>query len=57
VPGAAGVTVKRRSVPKVFTYVELFKLTPKGRENRIDVPKYLEKIKTIIAKEGSTTMF
>jgi hypothetical protein len=32
---------------RVMLYVELFKLTPEGRENRTDVPKYLEKIKTI----------
>jgi hypothetical protein len=42
-----GVNHNSREERKVFTYVELFKLTPEGRENRTDVPKYLEKIKTI----------
>ncbi len=42
-----GVDHNSREVRKVFTYVELFRLTPEGRENRTDVPKYLEKIRTI----------
>jgi len=41
-----GVNHNSREVRKVFTYVELFKLTPEGRENRTDVPKYLEKIQS-----------
>lgn len=38
----------------MFTYVGLIKLTPEGRENLKDAPKYLEKIKTIIEDEGGT---
>ncbi len=38
----------------MFTYVELLKLTPEGRENLAHVPEYLEKIRTIIVEEGGT---
>jgi uncharacterized protein with GYD domain len=38
----------------MFTYVELFKLTPEGRENLARVPEYLEKIRTIITEEHGT---
>ncbi len=38
----------------MFTYIELFKLTPEGRENLAHVPEYLEKIRTIIVEEGGT---
>jgi hypothetical protein len=47
-----GVNHNSREVRNVFTHVELFKLTPEGRENLTDVPKYLE---TIVTEEGSTT--
>lgn len=36
----------------MFTYVGLIKLTPEGRENLPEAPKYLEKIKKIIEVEG-----
>jgi uncharacterized protein with GYD domain len=38
----------------MFTYVGLITLTPEGRENLKDAPKYLEKIRTIIHEEGGT---
>ena len=38
----------------MFTYIELFKLTPEGREHLANVPEYLEKIETIIVEEGGT---
>jgi hypothetical protein len=47
-----GVNHNSREVRKVFTYIELFKPTPEGRENLTDTPKYLE---TIVTEEGSTT--
>jgi uncharacterized protein with GYD domain len=43
---------RRRNV--MFTYVQLFKLTPEGREHLIDVPKYHEKIRSIVVEEGGT---
>jgi uncharacterized protein with GYD domain len=36
----------------MFTYVGLIQLTPEGRENLKDAPKYLEQIKHIIEAEG-----
>jgi len=36
----------------VFTYVGLIKLTPEGRENLKEAPKYLEKIKVFVEEEG-----
>ena len=36
----------------MFTYVQLFKLTPEGRENLAKVPEYHEKIRSIVAEEG-----
>jgi uncharacterized protein with GYD domain len=36
----------------MFTYVGLIKLTPEGRENLPEAPKYLEQIKEIIEAEG-----
>jgi len=36
----------------MFTYVELIKLTPQGRENLTKAPEYLEQIKTIVEEEG-----
>jgi uncharacterized protein with GYD domain len=36
----------------MFTYVGLIKLTPEGREHLPEAPKYLEKIKGIVAEEG-----
>jgi uncharacterized protein with GYD domain len=38
----------------MFTYVQLFKLTPEGREHLTDVPKHLEKIRSIVIEEGGT---
>ena len=38
----------------MFTYVQLFKLTPEGREHLVDVPKYHEKIRAIVLEEGGT---
>ena len=36
----------------MFTYVQLFKLTPEGRENLAKVPEYHEKIRSIVTEEG-----
>jgi len=36
----------------MFTYVGLIQLTPEGRENLKNAPKYLDQIKTIIEGEG-----
>ena len=38
----------------MFTYVQLFKLTPEGREHLAHVPEHLEKIKKIVLEEGGT---
>jgi uncharacterized protein with GYD domain len=38
----------------MFTYIHLFKLTPAGREHLSDVPKYLEKIRSIVVEESGT---
>ena len=38
----------------MFTYVGLIKLTPEGRENLPEAPKYLERIREIIEAEGGT---
>ena len=38
----------------MFTYVQLFKLTPEGREHITNVPEYLEKIRTIVLEAGGT---
>ena len=38
----------------MFTYVQLSKLTPEGREHLIDVPKYHEKFRAIVIEEGGT---
>ena len=38
----------------MFTYIHLFKLTSEGREHLTDVPKYLEKIRSIVLEEGGT---
>jgi uncharacterized protein with GYD domain len=35
----------------MFTYVGLIQLTPEGRENLKEAPKYLEKIKHIVEEE------
>ena len=36
----------------MFTYVGLIKLTPDGRENLTEAPKYLDKITKIVEAEG-----
>ena len=36
----------------MFTYVQLFKLTPEGRENLAKVPEYHDKIRSIVTEEG-----
>lgn len=36
----------------MFTYVGLIQLTPEGRENLKEAPKYLEKIKRFVTEEG-----
>ena len=36
----------------MFTYVQLFKLTPEGREHLEKAPEYLEKIRRIVEEEG-----
>jgi uncharacterized protein with GYD domain len=38
----------------MFTYIHLLKLTPEGREHLTDVPKYLEKIRSIVLEESGT---
>jgi uncharacterized protein with GYD domain len=38
----------------MFTYVQLFKLTPEGREHLVDVPKHLEKIRSIVVEAGGS---
>ena len=38
----------------MFTYIQLFKLTPEGRQHLVDVPKYHEKIRAIVLEEGGT---
>ena len=38
----------------MFTYVQLSKLTPEGREHLADVPKYHEKLRAIVVEEGGT---
>ena len=35
----------------MFTYVGLIQLTPEGRENLKEAPKYLEKIKRFVEEE------
>ena len=38
----------------MFTYIQLYKLTPEGREHLVRVPEYLDKIKTIVVELGGT---
>lgn len=38
----------------MFTYVQLFKLTPEGREHITNVPEYLEKVRAIVLEAGGT---
>ena len=38
----------------MYTYVQLFKLTPEGREHLTDVPEYLGKFKKHVVEAGGT---